>query len=349
VRGDGDGPGGGAELRAQIERRWIEHELARLDLREVEHIVDHPQQGVGRAADRLEILALHERQARLEREIGHADDAVHRRPDLVAHVREEHALGAAGVFGGIAGVHQLARALGDERGELALARLELAHAESHHEGYADGRDNREREAEPERFIEVRLHRHRQHRARPVDDVFAVGGANPETIRAGREIGIGRRALTVGVHPVLVDALEPVLHDHVRRIEEAQGREPDLEPLRAGRDGDGGGDVARDVIDQQLFDDERRRDSVTRHRERLDAGEPVQGGKPQHVANAAARRLRSAAVFAAREAELLPVVGAGDLEVNLLRDVVELVARHANQAGAGRHPEIAVGVLQNLQD
>ena len=38
-------------------------------------------------------------QRRAEGELGHADDAVHRRADLVAHVGEELALGAAGFHG----------------------------------------------------------------------------------------------------------------------------------------------------------------------------------------------------------------------------------------------------------
>ena len=64
----------------------------------------------------------------IERELGHADDAVHRRANLVAHVREEITLGlvrALGlVFGRLAFDHlllEIARALFDEADELALA------------------------------------------------------------------------------------------------------------------------------------------------------------------------------------------------------------------------------------
>ncbi len=39
----------------------------------------------------------------VEHEIGHADDAVHRRADLVAHVRQELALGLVGGLGGVLG------------------------------------------------------------------------------------------------------------------------------------------------------------------------------------------------------------------------------------------------------
>jgi hypothetical protein len=46
--------------------------------------------------DRSRPVALLGRQLGVEHQLRHADDAVHRRADLVAHVREELALGAAG-------------------------------------------------------------------------------------------------------------------------------------------------------------------------------------------------------------------------------------------------------------
>ena len=49
----------------------------------------------GRRPDRLQIVALLGCQRCAERELGHADDAVHRRPDLVTHVGQELALGPA--------------------------------------------------------------------------------------------------------------------------------------------------------------------------------------------------------------------------------------------------------------
>ena len=56
----------------------------------------------------------------VEHEVGHADDAVHRRPDLVAHVREKLALRAAGLHRAVAGRHQ-----------FLVARLELGGARVH--------------------------------------------------------------------------------------------------------------------------------------------------------------------------------------------------------------------------
>ncbi len=48
------------------------------------------------------MLSLFGREFRIQHEIGHADDAVHRRADLVAHVRQELALGPVGRLGGAA-------------------------------------------------------------------------------------------------------------------------------------------------------------------------------------------------------------------------------------------------------
>ena len=77
---------------AQVDRLSLELELAGLDLRVVEDVVDHVQQRVAARADDLGELALLGRQLGTEQEAGHADHRVHRRPDLVAHRGEEGAL-----------------------------------------------------------------------------------------------------------------------------------------------------------------------------------------------------------------------------------------------------------------
>src|SRR5207249_2073898 len=55
----------------QIDRLLLELELARLDLRVVEDVVDHVEQRVSARADYLGELALLERQLRIEEEAGH--------------------------------------------------------------------------------------------------------------------------------------------------------------------------------------------------------------------------------------------------------------------------------------
>ena len=76
-------------------RRRLELQPVRLDFREIEDVVEHRQQRLRRVTDGRELVALIRREIAVQNELRHADDAVHRRQDLVAHVGEEFALGAA--------------------------------------------------------------------------------------------------------------------------------------------------------------------------------------------------------------------------------------------------------------
>ena len=78
-----------ADAVVEIERDRLEPQLARFDLGEVENVVDDAEQRVGGRFDHPEVLALLDGELGVERQIRHADDAVHRRPNLVAHVGEK--------------------------------------------------------------------------------------------------------------------------------------------------------------------------------------------------------------------------------------------------------------------
>ena len=67
----------------------LDLQLALLDLGEVEDAVDDGHQRLARPAEGLGELALLSVELGVEQELGEPDDAVHRRPDLVAHVRQE--------------------------------------------------------------------------------------------------------------------------------------------------------------------------------------------------------------------------------------------------------------------
>jgi hypothetical protein len=84
---------------AEIEGRAVERQLAGLDLRGIEDVVDEGQQRLARLLHRAEVLQLFAGERRPERQLGHADDRVHRRANLVAHVGEELALGDSRLFG----------------------------------------------------------------------------------------------------------------------------------------------------------------------------------------------------------------------------------------------------------
>ncbi len=82
----------GGDDVVDLEVRGLEVELAGLDLREVEDVVDDPEQGRAGIVDLADVVALLGGERRLEGEVRQADDGVHRRPDLVAHVGQEHRL-----------------------------------------------------------------------------------------------------------------------------------------------------------------------------------------------------------------------------------------------------------------
>ena len=87
------------------EAPFLQFELAGLDLREIEDVVDDPEQRSGRVVDLVHVVALACRQLGLERQVGHTENRIHRGSDLVAHVGEEHRLGARRIL------RQLARRL----------------------------------------------------------------------------------------------------------------------------------------------------------------------------------------------------------------------------------------------
>ena len=98
-------------LERELERPHLH--AAGLDLGQVEHVVDQPEQMVGAGQDLLEIAVLalgQEILAAAHDQPGEADDRVHRRPQLVAHVGQELGLRAARLLGLLLG--RLQRLLG---------------------------------------------------------------------------------------------------------------------------------------------------------------------------------------------------------------------------------------------
>ena len=92
---------------AQVELDHLEFHLARLDLGEIEDVVDQPQERFSGAERGPCVVALLGGQIRVEKQPGHAQDPVHRRADLVAHVGQKRALGQVGALSLDAGAFQL--------------------------------------------------------------------------------------------------------------------------------------------------------------------------------------------------------------------------------------------------
>ena len=118
-----------AQDRPDGEAGRVQLELARLDLREVEDVVDDVEERVGRRLHHLEILALLGVEVGVQQELRHPGDAVHGRPDLVAHVRDELALGPAGRFRGLLGRAELRGHPGVLQREGGLVGEGLRHAD----------------------------------------------------------------------------------------------------------------------------------------------------------------------------------------------------------------------------
>jgi hypothetical protein len=87
----------------QVERRAFEVELARLDLRQVKDVVQQVEERRARLPDHPDAGPLVRREVVVLHGLGHAQDAVEGRADLVAGDGEEAALGAAGGLGGLQG------------------------------------------------------------------------------------------------------------------------------------------------------------------------------------------------------------------------------------------------------
>ena len=66
---------------------------ARLDLREIENVVDDRQQRIRGAVNALGKAPLRRIEAGVQQQAGHPQHAVHRRSQLMAHARDEFALG----------------------------------------------------------------------------------------------------------------------------------------------------------------------------------------------------------------------------------------------------------------
>ncbi len=77
---------------AQVHRDGFDVELARLDLREIENVVDHREQRLRARMNGFGVFTLICNERSVEQQRRHAEDAVHRRADLVTHVGEERAL-----------------------------------------------------------------------------------------------------------------------------------------------------------------------------------------------------------------------------------------------------------------
>src|SRR5262249_33886324 len=172
------------DQRCQLHGLWIELELFRLDLRQVEHLVDEAKKVSPSAVHALQwLLRLFCAEARrvFDHHLGQSDDGVERRAQLVAHAGDELRLVLAGLLelsvfllDFVEQPHVL-----DRDGRLVSKRtdqLDLLFGEGSRFGPGQSQDaNRDAVAQ---------HRHTEHGAEPAQ----LLGLSPSIFWVGRHIG-----------------------------------------------------------------------------------------------------------------------------------------------------------------
>ena len=220
----GDQVEGRLDARPQIEGMPLQLQTAGVDLGEVEDVVDDAEQRLAARADDGGELALARRQIGVEQQAAHADHRVHRRADLVAHRRQERALGGVGLLGDArlllepleqAGVGHRDRGLVREGlQDRGLLRVERPHLVADEVDVAD----------PLVFVEQRHRREAAH-------VAHFGEALPELVaRRGLEVVDEDRCAVVASAHHRADPIDGDLHASATR-----GWPPSLQtPPRRGR-------------------------------------------------------------------------------------------------------------------
>ncbi len=90
----------------QVKIGQVERHLASLDLGKIEDVVDDLQKGIRGLFDQRKVFALLRRKRSVHHQFRHADDAVHRCADLMAHVSQELTLRLIGCLKCFVGLAQ---------------------------------------------------------------------------------------------------------------------------------------------------------------------------------------------------------------------------------------------------
>ena len=94
-------------------RQLLDLHFTRLDLGEIENVIDDFQQGKRRFADQIDHFQLVVPEAGLAQHVDHANHAVHGRANLVAHIGEKDRFSVVGPVRLLPGLFQIGGACGD--------------------------------------------------------------------------------------------------------------------------------------------------------------------------------------------------------------------------------------------
>ena len=121
------------EQITELDIHRLQLKMAGFDLREIQDVVDDRQQMPAGAINALHVLPLFIAQGGRQQQFGHAEHAIHRGPDFVAHHRQKLALGAATGLCRLLGLTQFAGAqfnalfeVGKMTGEPVVTLADLA-------------------------------------------------------------------------------------------------------------------------------------------------------------------------------------------------------------------------------
>ena len=112
--------------KAQVEGNAFQAQFSGLNLRQVQNVVQQRQQRMRAALRRLQLVALLRAQPRIQHQVNHPDNAIHRRPQLMRHIGQKLALGGAGLHGVFHRRLQRNRPLLNSPFQFALMRRNLA-------------------------------------------------------------------------------------------------------------------------------------------------------------------------------------------------------------------------------
>ena len=196
----------------QVALGGVEPQAVRLELRQVEDVIDDAEQRVGGALDAFGEAPLRGVEARVEQQVGHAEHAVHGRAQLVAHARDEVALGARQHLQLRVALLQLVGALlhGLFQVTAVATRMLAAHVQAspqvtHEQQHRRRVQGARRGRVPRRRRDVQ--RHLELLAAP--GAVGIRGPHPQQVVAGVEVGVGGAMQRTGIDPGRVEAVESI--------------------------------------------------------------------------------------------------------------------------------------------
>ena len=211
----------------------VELQAARLDLGEVQHVVDDRQQRVGRAVNGFGKASLGLVEARVHEQTGHAQHAIHRRTQLMAHAGHEIALGPAQDLQLRVAFLELARTGAHGVLELAaVAQLALATQPLQAPQVAEDQQGKRYVGHP-RGCSIPGRRRDMHRNRKrllAGGAVGVGGSHLEDVLARVQVRVGRAVQRPGVDPGGIETLEPIGVAVVGRRSEVERGELEAQEL-----------------------------------------------------------------------------------------------------------------------